>query len=141
MGRIRTTAILAFSFLMYGCTSLAPASTSCEGATARKVNIIYQKNSKITVAPPEREVEQGQAIQFVVKGPAARSFDISGTGSESGASAAWISASGSGSAGGTSVFVCVGAGQDMTNYTYLVKITDVGELDPVVRVVTKGLGR
>jgi hypothetical protein len=62
----------------------------------------------------------------------------SGTGSESSAPAKWIAAAGTGSANGTSVFVCVGANQEPTNYTYDVKIADVGYLDPIVRVKTKG---
>lgn len=138
MSGIKTTITLVASLMSFGCASTAPTTVSCPGVTSKKVNIIYQKNSKITVAPPEREIEQGQAIEFVVKGPAARSFNITGTGSESGAPANWINAAGTGSAGGTSVFVCVGASQAETGYTYLVKVTDVGELDPVVRVKTSG---
>jgi len=138
MNRISTTIILVASLTSFGCAGTAPMTASCAGVPSKKVTIIYQKNSKITVAPPEREIEQGQAIEFFVKGPAARSFSITGTGSESGAAANWIGATGTGSNAGTSVFVCVDAGQDVTGYTYLVKVTDVGELDPVVRVKTKG---
>jgi len=132
------TIVLVASLLSFGCVTTTPDFVECAGVPAKKVNIVYQKNSKITVAPPERVVEQGQAIEFVVKGPAARSFNISGTGSESSAPAKWIAAAGTGSANGTSVFVCVGANQEPTNYTYDVKIADVGYLDPIVRVKTKG---
>jgi len=132
------TIVLVASLLSFGCVTTTPDFVECAGVPSKKVNIVYQKNSKITVAPPERVVEQGQAIEFVVRGPAARSFDISGTGSESSAPAKWITAAGTGSANGTSVFVCVGANQDPTDYAYVVKIADVGYLDPIVRVKTKG---
>ena len=88
-----------------GCVSLAPEDSGCAGATVRRINIVYQRHSKITVAPPSRYASPGDAIEYRVKGPEARLFNSTGTSGPG--SFAWLDASGPGNSRGNSYFVCV----------------------------------
>ena len=137
MSTWKTMIMLGTILVCSGCASQAPVSAGCGDTSARRITINYKKNETIRVSPPTREVEQGEAIEFRLKGEAGTMVTVSGKGS----TAQWISGSDAGSPGGTSFYVCVGTNQAPVDYGYKIEVAGVGYLDPVVRVKTKGLGR
>ena len=104
----RLAIVTGVSLACYGCASQAPMSAGCGDVTARKITINYKKNETIKVSPPVREIEQGEAIEFRLKGEAGTMVTVSGKGT----AAQWISGSDTGSPGGTSFYVCVGGAQN-----------------------------
>jgi hypothetical protein len=136
MNTIRATFFLIALTLAGGCASVAPKGTKCAGADLKKINIVYQRHSKITVAPSRRVVERGQAIDYRVKGVESRAFKAKGTKGPGSASYGWLDAQGEGgtTGDGNSHIVCVDRDQDPGDYEYLIEIDGVGALDPVVHV-------
>jgi hypothetical protein len=138
MNTIRATVFLTALSLSGGCATVAPEESGCEGATLRNINIVYQRHSKITVAPPKKKVHRGDAINYKVKGTESRTFKAKGTKAppNSSASFTWLNATGKGGTvgDGNSHIVCVPDDQESGDYEYLIEIEDVGTLDPVVRV-------
>jgi hypothetical protein len=135
MNTNRATVFLIALCLSGGCASVAPEDSDCEGAKLRQITIVYQRNSKITVSPPKKDVDRGDAINYKVRGPEARPFKAKGTKApNASASFAWLDATGSGDPSGRSHIVCVPADQATGNYEYVIEIEGVGTLDPVVRV-------
>jgi hypothetical protein len=134
MNTIRATFFLVALSLSGGCASIVQEGSGldCPGATVRQITIVYQKHSKITVAPPRKVVEPGDAINYKVKGPGAPVFKAKGTSGP--ASYGWLDVTGSGGPNGQSNIVCVPAGQQDGDYEYLIEIEGVGTLDPVVHV-------
>lgn len=120
-----------------GCAARAPLAAGCGDVVAKKVTISYKRNNEIRVRPPERTIEQGQAIQFVFKGAAGTDVEVDGDTPN----ASWIRASGKGSPGGSKNYVCVKINQAENSYKYNVTVDGIGTLDPVVRVKTRGGGR
>ncbi len=96
MNTIRATVFLIALTLAGGCASVAPAESNCAGAVSKKINIVYQRHSKITVAPSRRVVERGQAIDYRVKGVESRTFKAKGTRGPGSASYGWLDAQGEG---------------------------------------------
>ena len=129
---IRATAFLTALSLSGGCASVAPEGSECEGAVLKKINIVYQRHSKITVAPPTREVQRGEAIDYRVKGPESRAFKARGTTGPG--PYGWLDTTGSGEPGGKSHIVCVDKDRTPGEYEYVIEIEGVGKLDPVVHV-------
>jgi hypothetical protein len=132
MNTIRTAVFLVALSLSGGCAVVAPQDSKCAGAPVKKITIVYQRHNKITVAPPVRHVDPGDAIEYKVTGPVPRSFKAEGTSGPG--SYGWLDATGSGGPGGVSNIACVPVGQSAGDYEYMIEIDDVGKLDPVVRV-------
>lgn len=113
-----------------GCVSLAPATTSCADATTKKITINYKRNNEIKVSPATRQIKPGEAIRYVFKGNVPRNVEIDGeTVTDD-----WLNTTGVGSPRGNSYYVCVDNAQAETDYRYMIKVDQVGSLDPVVRV-------
>ncbi len=136
MNTIRTTVFLLALSLSGGCATVVPEGMdlTCEGAKLRQINIVYQRHSKITVAPSVKDVNRGEAINYKVKGPKSRAFKARGTKGPSSAEVDWLDATGSGEPSGRSHIVCVPNDQETGKYEYEFEIDGVGNLDPVVRV-------
>ena len=138
MNTIRATVFLLALALSGGCATVAPEDSDCEGAKLRNITIVYQRHSKITVAPPRKEVDRGDAINYIVTGTESRVFKAKGTKAppNSSASFAWLNATGKGGTArsGNSHIVCVPVDQEPGIYEYMIEIEDVGTLDPEVHV-------
>ena len=133
MNTIRATGFLISLSLSGGCAVVPDGmDLDCEGAKLRQITIVYQRHSKITVAPSVKVVHPGEAINYKVKGPMSRVFEARGTSGPS--SYGWLDASGSGEPSGRSHIVCVPVDQAHGQYEYEIEIVDVGKLDPVVQV-------
>ena len=143
MNTIRTSVFLLALSLSGGCASITPVEPRDEvcttAAPGNKINIVYQRHNKITVAPPQLTVDEGEEIWFFVKGSESRPFKTKGTKpppEHPSAKVDWLNSFGEGGTvgNGSSFKVCVPDTQESGDYEYLIEIEDVGTLDPVVRV-------
>lgn len=127
----RVFSILLTAHFLSACAAQPFALDDCtDPQRTDRVIISYQQQDnmvKLQAAPNRIEVDSGDLIEFKINGSLGKVVSVSGKN----AASSWIN----GNATAGSFFVCVDPAQPTaTEYRYKVNVTDIGMLDPEVRI-------
>ena len=121
--------ILACALITYGCA--APEIVdNCSGISSPPIIIKYQKTNNMVMlqtAPNETDVDKGKYIQFKITSNLGKSVTVE----PKDKAIEWLA----GGSKGDDFLVCVGDDAVKNKrYEFIVRVADIGMLDPAVRV-------
>ena len=121
--------ILACALITYGCAA-PQIEDNCSGNSSPPIIIKYQQQDNMVMlqtAPNETDVDKGKYIQFKITSNLGKAVTVEAKDKTN----KWLA----GGSTGDDFFVCVGDDAVKNQrYEFIVRVADIGMLDPAVRV-------